>query len=75
MWKSSPYLLSVVDLPDEGLPTRPISGSRGIVAFQSPMMKPVCEMVKKIVEFRDGKCEAGCEVVLSTSSGVILGLF
>lgn len=25
------HLLSVVDLPDEGLPTRPIRGSRGIV--------------------------------------------
>ena len=24
-------LLRVVDLPDDGLPTRPISGSRGIV--------------------------------------------
>jgi hypothetical protein len=24
------HLLSVVDLPDEGLPTRPMSGSRGI---------------------------------------------
>ena len=25
------HLLSVVDLPDEGLPTRPIKGSRGIM--------------------------------------------
>jgi hypothetical protein len=25
------HLFSVVDLPDEGLPTRPIRGSRGIV--------------------------------------------
>lgn len=27
----STYLFKVVDLPDDGLPTRPISGSRGIV--------------------------------------------
>ena len=27
-----PYLFKVVDLPDEGLPTRPINGSRGMMA-------------------------------------------
>ena len=27
----STYLLRVVDLPDEGLPTRPMRGSRGIL--------------------------------------------
>lgn len=28
--KTLPYLFKVVDLPEEGLPTRPIRGSRGI---------------------------------------------
>lgn len=27
------YLFSVVDLPDDGLPTKPIRGSRGMAAF------------------------------------------
>ena len=27
------YLFKVVDLPEDGFPTRPIRGSRGIVAF------------------------------------------
>lgn len=29
--RQAPHLFNVVDLPDEGLPTRPISGSRGIL--------------------------------------------
>jgi hypothetical protein len=29
-WRGGTHLLSVVDLPDDGLPTRPIRGSRGI---------------------------------------------
>jgi len=30
--EASVKLLSVVDLPEEGLPTKPISGSRGMLA-------------------------------------------
>lgn len=30
-WRGNAHLLSVVDLPDEGLPTRPMRGSRGIL--------------------------------------------
>jgi hypothetical protein len=29
-WRGTAHLFRVVDLPDDGLPTRPISGSRGI---------------------------------------------
>lgn len=29
-WRGIAHLFSVVDLPEEGLPTRPISGSRGM---------------------------------------------
>lgn len=29
-WRGITHLFRVVDLPDEGLPTRPMSGSRGI---------------------------------------------
>ncbi len=32
-----PYLFKVVDLPDDGFPTRPMSGSRGIVLFKKPL--------------------------------------
>ena len=30
-WRGIAHLFRVVDLPDEGLPTRPMRGSRGIV--------------------------------------------
>lgn len=34
------YLFRVVDLPDDGFPTRPISGSRGIVPLKKPLCSP-----------------------------------
>ena len=33
--ESRHYLFRVVDLPDDGFPTRPMSGSRGIVPFKT----------------------------------------
>jgi hypothetical protein len=39
------YLLSVVDFPDDGLPTRPIKGSRGIIQPQYPE-----EEEKRVIE-------------------------
>lgn len=32
-WMPGAHLFSIVDFPDEGLPTRPMSGSRGIVGY------------------------------------------
>jgi len=31
IWRLETYLFNVVDLPEEGLPTRPIRGSRGML--------------------------------------------
>ena len=33
------YLLRVVDLPDEGFPTKPIRGSLGIALYRLPSAK------------------------------------
>jgi len=33
-WRTAQYLFSVVDLPDDGLPTNPMSGSRGIACYE-----------------------------------------
>jgi hypothetical protein len=44
-WRSCANLFSIVDLPDEGLPTRPINGSRPIscaVRVSSLMLLRVC---------------------------------
>ena len=35
--ESRQYLFRVVDLPDDGFPTRPMSGSRGIVPFKTTL--------------------------------------
>jgi hypothetical protein len=46
------HLLRVVDLPDEGLPTRPMRGSRGIVEAMKG--------IDKIMGKEKGRCEARC---------------
>ena len=45
--KHSAYLLSVVDLPDDGLPTSPINGSRGMICYDISITICIGEMTER----------------------------
>ena len=56
---SKTYLFKVVDLPDDGLPTKPMRGSRGITNLTVAASGNTGEDFQRAVQLKDEKVKRG----------------